>query len=430
MSSTANLGIIKPVSEQDAQKVVTYNIAVDNLDRAVAGNLSLSVAGSSDVTLTNQASGTPGTQALNQTYTFTGVLTGNINVKFPATGGSARQFVVFNNTTGAFTLTVKTTAGGSTGIAVTQGKKRLLWTDGTNVYDSITEGGGSITGAASDLSNLTGPTAINTGLILGTDDGGALGSASKKWSDLFLASGGAVDFNNGDVTVTHSSNKITVAGGTLAVPDDAYDATGWNGSTDVPTKNAIRDKIESLTGAALDLSNLAGPTAINTGLIPGTDNTLAVGSSTKKWTDIFLPDGSLIGGWISYTPTFTNVTVGNGTLTAAYKKVGKLVFVRIVLMFGSTSSISGDIQFTLPVNKSTYGGASGAPLGPGKCSDVSLAATYPAQVISIVADPTSARLRVFDTSTAYAFLAQCSSTIPFTWTTSDEIAVELFYEAA
>jgi len=212
MSSTANLGIIKPLSEQDAQKVVTYNTAVDNLDLSVAGNLSLSVAGSSDVTLTNQASGTPGTQALNKTYTFTGVLTGNINVKFPATGGSSRQFVVFNNTTGAFTLTVKTTAGGSTGIAVTQGKKRLLWTDGTNVYDSITEGGGSITGAASDLSNLTGPTAINTGLILGSDDGGALGSSSKGWSDLFLASGAVINFVNGDVTITHSTNKLTIAG--------------------------------------------------------------------------------------------------------------------------------------------------------------------------------------------------------------------------
>lgn len=31
-----------------------------------------------------------------------------------------------------------------------------------------------------------------------------------------------------------------------SVPDDAYDATGRNGSMEVPTKNAIRDKIESL----------------------------------------------------------------------------------------------------------------------------------------------------------------------------------------
>jgi len=32
----------------------------------------------------------------------------------------------------------------------------------------------------------------------------------------------------------------------IIVPDEAYDATTWNGSLEVPTKNAIRDKIESM----------------------------------------------------------------------------------------------------------------------------------------------------------------------------------------
>ena len=36
------------------------------------------------------------------------------------------------------------------------------------------------------------------------------------WSDLFVASGGVINFNNGDMTLTHSSNTVTVAGGTLA----------------------------------------------------------------------------------------------------------------------------------------------------------------------------------------------------------------------
>ena len=49
-----------------------------------------------------------------------------------------------------------------------------------------------------------------------TSDGIALGTASKMWSDLFLASGAVINFNNGDVTATHSSNTLTIAGGTLA----------------------------------------------------------------------------------------------------------------------------------------------------------------------------------------------------------------------
>ena len=49
-----------------------------------------------------------------------------------------------------------------------------------------------------------------------TSDGVALGTGSLMWSDAFLASGAVVNFNNGDVTLTHSACTLTVAGGTLA----------------------------------------------------------------------------------------------------------------------------------------------------------------------------------------------------------------------
>ena len=49
-----------------------------------------------------------------------------------------------------------------------------------------------------------------------TSDGVALGTSSLMWSDAFLASGSVINFNNGDVTLTHSACTLTVAGGTLA----------------------------------------------------------------------------------------------------------------------------------------------------------------------------------------------------------------------
>ena len=49
-----------------------------------------------------------------------------------------------------------------------------------------------------------------------TSDGVALGTSSLMWSDAFLASGAVINFNNGDVTLTHSACTLTVAGGTLA----------------------------------------------------------------------------------------------------------------------------------------------------------------------------------------------------------------------
>ena len=53
----------------------------------------------------------------------------------------------------------------------------------------------------------------------GTSDGTALGTTSLMWSDLFLASAGVINFNNGDVTLTHASNTVTLAGGNLALTD-------------------------------------------------------------------------------------------------------------------------------------------------------------------------------------------------------------------
>ena len=71
--------------------------------------------------------------------------------------------------------------------------------------------------------------------IPATSDGVALGSATKMWSDLFLASGGVVNFNNGDVTVTHSSNTITVGGGNL----DTNRQLNKTSSTDFEAKGDI-----------------------------------------------------------------------------------------------------------------------------------------------------------------------------------------------
>lgn len=132
MASTSYLKIVKPVSEHDAQKVTTYNGAHDDEDLGLGGMLPLSVAGSSNVTLTR-------VQALNPLLKFTGALTGSIVVFLPVSLGCLRRYTIWNATTGAFTLTVKTTAGGSAGVAVTQTKKVNIFHDGTDVLASSAE---------------------------------------------------------------------------------------------------------------------------------------------------------------------------------------------------------------------------------------------------------------------------------------------------
>lgn len=130
--STTNLSITKP-QPSDSQWSITAS-GFDKFDAAVAGRLSKSVAGGSDVTLTD-------TEARNRILEFTGTLTGNINVIVPSKN---RSYIIYNNTAGAFTLTVKTAAG--TGIAVTQGNRVLLYCDSTNVV-ALSATGGSVAGS-------------------------------------------------------------------------------------------------------------------------------------------------------------------------------------------------------------------------------------------------------------------------------------------
>lgn len=54
-------------------------------------------------------------------------------------------------------------------------------------------------------------------------------------------------------------------------------------------------------------------------------------------------------GRTSYTPTLTGATLGNGTLTGAYTRMGVMVFYEFRLQIGSTTSISSDLQVSVPV---------------------------------------------------------------------------------
>lgn len=89
-------------------------------------------------------------------------------------------------------------------------------TGGSNV--TLTQSGQDISiaatgsaGATTALDNLA-SVAINATLIPGVSDAVALGSTTKQWSDLFLAEGAVINFDNGDATITQTGNDITIAG--------------------------------------------------------------------------------------------------------------------------------------------------------------------------------------------------------------------------
>jgi hypothetical protein len=79
----------------------------------------------------------------------------------------------------------------------------------------ITAGDIAALAATTELDNL-GTTAINAHLIPGSDAAVDLGTTTVGFNDLHLGSGGIVNFDGGDVTITHAANTLAVAGGTVS----------------------------------------------------------------------------------------------------------------------------------------------------------------------------------------------------------------------
>src|SRR5690242_15835711 len=58
----------------------------------------------------------------------------------------------------------------------------------------------------------------------------------------------------------------------------------------------------------------------------------------------------LLKAWTTFTPTWTNVTVGNASVNSGkYLKIGKVVWFRIDLVLGSTSTVTGSVSVAFPV---------------------------------------------------------------------------------
>ena len=123
--------------------------------------------------------------------------------------------------------------------------------------------------------------------------------------------------------------------------------------------------------------------------------------------------------WQNYTPTFTNLTQGNGTLVAQYARIGQTIVGGIKFTLGSTSSVTGRILASVPfaIANDYLGTFTGYYVDLNN-------AVYSAMIQPLSSDlyfdvMNSAGTYVRDTST--------SSTIPFSWGNTDFFGVSFIY---
>ena len=156
---TTNKSIEKPAN---GDYVNDWNVPVnadwDIIDQAFGGQTSLNVTGvtSTPVNLT-------ATQYRSLILSLSGTLTANVTYTIPS--GVGGQWVVSNNTSGSYTVTISSLGGGST-TTIGQGSITLIASDGTNIRQV---GGNNIVGNLSVSGNISaGGNATITGTITST----------------------------------------------------------------------------------------------------------------------------------------------------------------------------------------------------------------------------------------------------------------------
>ncbi|HWC97234.1 MAG TPA: hypothetical protein VG456_10800 [Candidatus Sulfopaludibacter sp.] len=126
---------IQHIAEAQNQPEVTANGAIDALDASDNAEASFALTDAATAITLTQAQ-----IASGFVLKLTGPLTAARNAVVPAI---PRNFVVFNNSTGGFAVTVKTSGG--SGISVANGLYVTLYCDGTNVVQlSAGSGGGTV----------------------------------------------------------------------------------------------------------------------------------------------------------------------------------------------------------------------------------------------------------------------------------------------
>lgn len=169
----------------------------------------------------------------------------------------------------------------------------IYWTDSTGTrfqLDQQTAGSGADTA----LSNLA-AVAINTDLLPDTNNTHQLGSGTLGWGNLYIGSGGSLNFNNGNVIVTHASGVLAVQAGELRITS----ANVGVHADSVPTLSSTSTFTnKTLTSPAINSGT------IGTSLVPTASDGAALGSGTNMFSDLFLASGGVI-----------NFNNGNATIT-------------------------------------------------------------------------------------------------------------------
>jgi hypothetical protein len=251
--------------------------------------------------------------------TLNGATSNELNVTQADAGAAGPQEVLFANSAspaasdivGALIYRGKDSAANNQDY----GRENVTITDATSTSEDAAIKWGVVTaGTFADEVVLDGAS-----LSPSTSDGNALGTGSLMWSDLFLASGGVINFNNGNYTLTHSAGLLT-ANGALSIGNNAFTANT------VELANGTANTL-SASGGTLSIEGVALATATSVTnksesfCVAASDETTALTTGTGK-TTFRMPYAFTVTG---IRASVTTAPTGGSLLTVDVNEAGTTI---------------------------------------------------------------------------------------------------------
>jgi len=225
-------------------------------------------------------------------------------------------------------------------------------------------------------------------LLALANDSGALGASGTAWADLFLASGAVVNFNAGDVTITHAADTLTFGGATTGYVFSDGPVTVTAGSASAPAMTTSGDlntgvffpaaDVVAITTGGVERMRINSGGNVGIGLTTlGAQFNAVNGSLMYRWSDDTVGAFSHLAKYRGTESAPTAVATNDVMGQFVFRAYGGANLRNLAIMQGIVTTYTSDTNMTAairwfttnagssPTTKMTLTGAGDLTIGSG-----------------------------------------------------------------
>lgn len=262
-------------------------------------------------------------------FVLSGSLTANVQIIFPTIVGS---WQLFNNTTGSYTVTCKTSAG--TGVVIGQSSTSAVWGDGTNIY-----AGPQAIPATVAQPPVSAPSAIRN-LLIGYAGASVVTTSFDSGIAATAVGGTAYTLSNFDQSVNFATTGTAALDYGTPISGTFYDIY------------AIYNPTSSSVSAIATLASNGNGSAVYAGSHAPSGYTVSLYLGTVKYATA----SNQVGGWSVFSAATAVTISGAASLTAT--SISSIVPVNAKAISGTigvVGSSNGTANITVAATTASFG---------------------------------------------------------------------------